>query len=427
MVFVRKAGAPRGRRRSRSLSVRHLGSAHTEAELSALLEAARARIYPLTSHNVPRCLKQRRLVPVLQPEVVFWQNALSIHQAPLIRSVSDDLGVSVVVVAYGGIPNKRRRQGWEEPSYGGATVHVIEESETSEMLRRFDGGGNHVFSGIGAYPGVTQAMIGLDRSDGPRRFVLTEAVDPRGPAGILRRARFHSRIRAFDPMITRYLAIGPRAYSQLERAGVDSSRISAFGYFVDSARSATAETLEIPHIVYVGQYIERKNPMVLIDALNDVRGLPWVASFVGSGPLQQAMERRVEGLGLDQRIGIHGNLSNAEVRSKIRSSDALVLPSRHDGWGAVINEALMVGVPVLVSTQCGASSLVTSPLQGYTFDSRSRRGLVTALSRMLSERRSPEDRVRLERWSKEHISPIAAARYLIKCLRLGNESAPWST
>ena len=45
----------------------------------------------------------------------------------------------------------------------------------------------------------------------------------------------------------------------------------------------------------------------------------------------------------------------------IAKYDALVLPSRHDGWGVVVNEALLQGVPVIVSDHVGAKCLVESP------------------------------------------------------------------
>jgi glycosyltransferase involved in cell wall biosynthesis len=35
-------------------------------------------------------------------------------------------------------------------------------------------------------------------------------------------------------------------------------------------------------------------------------------------------------------------------------SDVFVLPSRHDGWGVVVNQALATGVPIITSDAVGA-------------------------------------------------------------------------
>jgi glycosyltransferase involved in cell wall biosynthesis len=45
-----------------------------------------------------------------------------------------------------------------------------------------------------------------------------------------------------------------------------------------------------------------------------------------------------------------------------------VLPSRFDGWGAVVNEALMVGTPVICSDRCGASDVIENGRNGYVFE-----------------------------------------------------------
>ena len=41
-----------------------------------------------------------------------------------------------------------------------------------------------------------------------------------------------------------------------------------------------------------------------------------------------------------------------------------MLPSRHDGWGVVINEALGAGLPIIVSDRVGARDLVDDGRNG---------------------------------------------------------------
>ena len=58
-----------------------------------------------------------------------------------------------------------------------------------------------------------------------------------------------------------------------------------------------------------------------------------------------------------------------DVESTISKYDFLILPSRFDGWGVVINEALLARVPVICSNQAGASSLVKKWDCGVCYDS----------------------------------------------------------
>src|SRR5437870_11248743 len=83
------------------------------------------------------------------------------------------------------------------------------------------------------------------------------------------------------------------------------------------------------------------------------------------------------------------------------SADLLVLPSRYDGWGAVINEALMSGIPAICSDNCGAADLVRSSVQlGAVF----RAGSAIDLARVLGTwiRRGPLS----ERRTEEHTSEL---------------------
>ena len=57
------------------------------------------------------------------------------------------------------------------------------------------------------------------------------------------------------------------------------------------------------------------------------------------------------------------------MQACIAAADLLALPSRWDGWGLVVNEALAVGVPVIASNACGASDLIRQDVNGYVFTS----------------------------------------------------------
>lgn len=62
-------------------------------------------------------------------------------------------------------------------------------------------------------------------------------------------------------------------------------------------------------------------------------------------------------------------------------ADCLVLPSRYDGWGAVVSEALMAGTPVICSDRCGAVEVVYASKVGGVFPADNLDALIDMLAR----------------------------------------------
>lgn len=72
----------------------------------------------------------------------------------------------------------------------------------------------------------------------------------------------------------------------------------------------------------------------------------------------------------------------AELRKFYRASDVFVLPSRHDVWGLVINEAMAMGLPVISTyTTVAATELIQSGVNGFLYKA----GDVERLNELLIE------------------------------------------
>jgi glycosyltransferase involved in cell wall biosynthesis len=61
-------------------------------------------------------------------------------------------------------------------------------------------------------------------------------------------------------------------------------------------------------------------------------------------------------------------------------ADALLLPSRFDGWGLVVHEGLASGMPVVVSDACGAADLIESSGCGKVIPAGDEIALAEAIS-----------------------------------------------
>ena len=77
-----------------------------------------------------------------------------------------------------------------------------------------------------------------------------------------------------------------------------------------------------------------------------------------------------------------GFVQSAEIPSVMNEAQCLVLPSRLENWGVVIQEAGVAGLPVITTDACGAVSMfVRDGINGY-IDPVDRDYLAQAMVRM---------------------------------------------
>ncbi len=67
----------------------------------------------------------------------------------------------------------------------------------------------------------------------------------------------------------------------------------------------------------------------------------------------RALERFVDELGIRDAVTFHGSISDADLVAAMGASDALIMSSRHEGFGVPVIEAMTMGLPV-VANQEGA-------------------------------------------------------------------------
>lgn len=140
---------------------------------------------------------------------------------------------------------------------------------------------------------------------------------------------------------------------------------------VQKELSATAKSVS-KKFVYVGRLAPEKNLDTLIQAFSHAvkqTGADWQLLFVGGGPEKENLEKLVAGSGIAGKVIFAGGFPWYQVPRWLAQSDVLVLPSKSEPWGLVVNEAMVCGMPVIVSDTCGcAGDLVCNGANGFTFD-----------------------------------------------------------
>ena len=157
----------------------------------------------------------------------------------------------------------------------------------------------------------------------------------------------------------------------------------------------------------------------MLDALAIVRSRRPKATLtiVGDGSYRDSLVVRTRKLGLQDAVVFVGSKDIAAISALLMRSVALVLPSRQEPWGLVVNESLSYGCPVVVSSVCGCvPELVIEGVTGFTFEAGNVAALALALMDVVelsADRQSVASRC-LSLMSK-YTPQAAAARILEGC------------
>jgi glycosyltransferase involved in cell wall biosynthesis len=130
--------------------------------------------------------------------------------------------------------------------------------------------------------------------------------------------------------------------------------------------------LPVDYFLCIARFVAKKSLAHLLDAYRDYRGevggRAWKLVWLGDGPLRPALEKRIRQLALEPDVLTPGFKQYGDLPSFYAFAKALLLPSRIEQWGLVVNEAMAASVPALVSNACGSSQLVEHGRNGWLFD-----------------------------------------------------------
>jgi glycosyltransferase involved in cell wall biosynthesis len=122
--------------------------------------------------------------------------------------------------------------------------------------------------------------------------------------------------------------------------------------FLSIPRTAVCSPIRF---LFSGKLIRRKGIDILMEAVEALvqQGFKFEVVILGDGPERNYIERAP-----DQArsvIRFEGFHELDRVPQVYAACDVLVCPSRHDGWGMVVGEAMAAGMPVISTAQTGAA------------------------------------------------------------------------
>jgi glycosyltransferase involved in cell wall biosynthesis len=142
-------------------------------------------------------------------------------------------------------------------------------------------------------------------------------------------------------------------------------------------------------LLCVGRLAPEKRADRLVDAVGRLRAAfpELVLALVGDGPERAALERRAAERAPAGSVLFAGRLEGEALSAWYRLGTVFALASAFEPFGAVVNEALLAGLPAVVSDRAGAHTLVADGQNGAVVEAARPEALDAALAGWL--RREP--------------------------------------
>lgn len=214
-------------------------------------------------------------------------------------------------------------------------------------------------------------------------------------------ARLEAAERRALAVVEQVIATSPTTARALARDGLPGERIAVVRPGTDAAPLAVGSGSGDLALLCVATLTPRKGHTLLVEALAELRDLPWHLTCVGSttrhAQTASALAQRVEALGLGGRVELTGELDEAALAERFHRAAVFVLASHYEGYGMVFDEALARGLPI-VATRAGAVAETVPSAAALLVPVGDRAALADALRRLASD---PELRARLRIGARE--------------------------
>lgn len=191
---------------------------------------------------------------------------------------------------------------------------------------------------------------------------------------------------------------------------IDNERFASASRFGPGEREAMRARFGIEPeqvaFVFSAKLVARKDPMTLLRAVDRMHHRDRAAVvFLGHGELRGDLESFARERGL--YVQFAGFVNQADLPKHYAMCDAFVLPSTYEPRGAVINEAMACGLPVVVTDRCGSlGDIVQEGDNAFVYPA----GDADALARALDALMNDDLRAHMGQRSREIITTWDYAR-----------------
>lgn len=201
------------------------------------------------------------------------------------------------------------------------------------------------------------------------------------------------RLRVIRDLLKRADAVTAVSNAALASAQEFSETRNAYPIIPNGIREAPSLKFEaedqLPHrLICVGRLQREKGFDLAIEAVSSVRaaGIQVVLDIVGQGEERGALRELAVAAGVSDEVRLLGRVDHLQTRSMIARSTLLLAPSRtREGFGLVVAEAAMAGVPAIVTHVGGLPETVGHGETGLVIPVDSSKHLGDAIKALLED------------------------------------------
>ena len=365
--------------------------------------------------------------------ILFFQNCISPHQMPYIRLLPSLPDVNDVLVIVPEVDMaSRKAMGWNALNFVNTTGIKFYIAPSNEEIKALYGKYTNtdswcLFSGINSFTTVT-SWFRMSLMHNVKRGIITE------PPFIYNHPLWQHAIRfalkdwKYVPYIDKFFVMG-NDFLDYYHFWSKRWKVIPFMYcteWKDRKQISSPYTKSQPlKVLYVGALSHRKNVQILLKAsqmLNAEEQKMLEIGIIGDGEMSIQLREMACKQGVYTKVTFYGTQPMEKISTYMEQYDILCLPSLYDGWGAVVNEALTLGLYIICSDHCGAKCLITSNDQKVVRGQIFKSNTASKLMKILKECIEYKDIIRKNiptriAWAKKNISGEVVANYFIENLK----------
>lgn len=142
-------------------------------------------------------------------------------------------------------------------------------------------------------------------------------------------------------------------------------------------------------ILFVGRFLKWKHPEIPVLMAERIKEkkIPFELNMYGGGPELKKIKDLIVKKNLHAEINLCGSLPNIEIIQQMREHHVFLFTSdEHEGWGAVLNEAMSCKCAVIASDKIGSVPfLIQNNVNGIIFKNKSVSDLTKKIEKLASD------------------------------------------
>lgn len=376
-------------------------------------------------------------------KVCFWLNVPSNHQTPFLEALYRNDQIDLQVRYFDKPSEERLKLGWRDENL----LYVYEKyvKDIDDALQTLGDWKERIHIVTGYSYEFNRILIPLLINNQVKwvhwseryGMGLSQLLNYNITLFKLLRPLFLLTKRSYGKLVDKY-AFGCFAQGELARRDfikmdIDKNKIENL-FYATAPRQRTDSLGNIfknfPYkykFLFVGKLYDGKGIEDLLIAFSNLeKANDWGLVLLGDDTSTGDYKKITKTLCIDKKILFVDKVQADKVNAYYSHCNVFILPSRYDGWGAVVSEAASIGLPIIASDQTGAAfHLIENDKNGYLVGAGNKSQLTKAMQKYVSDTKlisehgeysknivqgfSPENNVvrfvkALEKWTKNESS-----------------------